>query len=511
MTSNSADRILQEAYAAHQSSQPELAERLYKKLLRLAPRDSDGRNLLGLLYIELERFDEAAQQIRRAMTVRPGDPHSHYNLGAALMGVDAPSEAAENFAKALAIDPSNNQTRNALSAALNTAGAHAAGSGQIQEALQYYAAAIEHDPDNAKAILNRGNLQEQFGDFDDAANSFKAAIAAHPEFADAHFQLAHLKQHVSTQDEIDAMSALFDNGVLERKDNATLAYGIAKANEKLQRYADEFRWLMKAHNIKRSLEPFDSEATTSRFWSLKDTFTTDSIAKGNFDGGANLIFIVGMPRSGTSLAEQILASHSEIYGAGEVIAVADLNVNPSTTPSKFQLLAGKVASTIAARAGEEKFNVETTPANFLHLGKIALLFPKATIVHCVRDPMDTCLSIYQHPLSAAHAYAHDLVTLGNYYREYELLMQHWDQVLPNPILNLQYESLVSDFEPTVRSLVEFCGADFEEQCLRFHETRRQIKTPSASQVRQPIYQSSVGRWRRYEKELTPLRRALTRD
>ena len=172
---------------------------------------------------------------------------------------------------------------------------------------------------------------------------------------------------------------------------------------------------------------------------------------------------------------------------------------------------GKVTNTIAARAGEEKFNVEKTPSNFLHLGKIALLFPEATIVHCRRDPMDTCLSIYQHPLSAAHAYAHDLETLGNYYREYELLMQHWDQVLPNPILNLQYESLVSDFEPTVRTLVEFCGADFEEQCLRFHETRRQVKTPSASQVRQPIYQSSVGRWRRYEQELEPLRNVLTRD
>ena len=218
-----------------------------------------------------------------------------------------------------------------------------------------------------------------------------------------------------------------------------------------------------------------------------------------------------MPRSGTTLAEQILASHSEIFGAGEVIAVADPNVSPSTPPRKFPQLAAKVTNTITARAGEEKFNVEKTPSNFLYLGKIALLFPEATIVHCRRDPMDTCLSIYQHPLSAAYAYAHDLETLGNYYREYELLMQHWDQVLPNPILNLQYESLVSDFEPTVRSLVEFCGADFEEQCLRFHETRRQVKTPSASQVRQPIYQSSVGRWHRYEQELEPLRNALTRD
>jgi Tfp pilus assembly protein PilF len=511
MTRDSADRLLQEAYTAHQSSQSELAERLYKKLLRLAPRDSDGRNLLGLLYIELERFDEAAQQIRRAMTIRPGDPHSHYNLGAALMGMDAPSEAADNFAEALAIDPNNNETRNALSAALNTAGAHAAESGQIEEALQYYTAAIEHDPDNAKAILNCGNLQEQFGDFDDASNSFKAAIAAHPEFADAHFQLAHLKHHISTQEEIDAMSALFENGGLDSRDYTTLAHGIAKANEKLLRYADEFRWLRKAHDIKRSFEPFDEAAAASRFRSLKDIFTTEAIAKGNADGGANLIFIVGMPRSGTSLAEQILASHSEIHGAGEVIAVADLNVSPSTPPREFPQLASTVTKTIAAQASEEIFNVETTPTNFLHLGKISLLFPEAKIVHCRRDAMDTCLSIYQHPLSAAHAYAHDLVTLGNYYREYELLMQHWEQVVPNPILTLQYESLVSDFEPTVRTLVEFCGADFEERCLRFYETRRQVKTPSASQVRQPIYQSSVGRWRRYERELEPLRSVLVQD
>lgn len=508
MSAKKTDKLLREAYAAHQSQQANTAERLYKKLLRASPRDSDARNLLGLLYIQERRFAEAAQQIRRAIATTPGVSQSHYNLGAALVGTGHPVEAAEQFTRSLELDPGNRTTELALSSALNSAGAEAAENGDLIQALEHYAAAINHDPANATAKLNLGNLQEQTGDFAAAQQSFKAAIAADPQLADAHFQLAHLKHHPSTDDDIVAMTKLFESESLDASARAMLAFGIAKANEKLQRYDTEFSWLITGHKLKQSFESYDAQASKRLFKQTKNVFSIGAIDSELGDGGKDLVFVVGMPRSGTSLAEQILASHSQIFGAGEAISVANLDVKPGMTKQEIARLAKHARKTVTARAGRESVFVETTPVNFLHLGKIATLFPEARIVVCDRDPLDTCLSIYQHPLSASHAYAHNLQSLGEYYSEYLSLIEHWSQTLPNPMLTLRYESLVDAFEPAVAELLEFCGVQFEEQCLHFHETERQVKTPSASQVRQPIYKNSVGRWRRYECELEPLRLAL---
>lgn len=500
MTDRKSEILFAEAYAAHQARRTAEAEHLYKQVLHLDPRDSDAHNLLGLLFLQQNRFAESAAQIRAALELSPDNTESLYNLGAALLGDGDPEGAVRCFRKVCAASDSNNAAMRALSAALNDVAVLCT---DPQESMRLHLEALDCDPANARAALNLGILQEQTGDFSSAATSLGRAIRAQPDFADAHFHLAHLKEHRSSDIDIANMVALFEKSA--QADKALLAHGIAKALEKLERYDEEFEWLGKAHAIKRTFELYDQGAEERLFTRLKNSTATD-FPPG--DRGSEFVFIVGMPRSGTTLAEQILASHPDIRGAGEVMAVADLTVTPTTTNDELTRLAALAADRIATDTNDASLHIETTPANFRHLGKIALLFPAAKIVHCVRNPMDTCLSIFQHPLSAAHAYAHDLESLGRYYLEYRKLMNHWQGTIPNQVFELRYESVVMNLEATVRELLMFCEVAFDKRCLHFHETQRQVRTPSASQVREPIYSSSVGRWRRYESELTPLRAIL---
>jgi hypothetical protein len=318
------------------------------------------------------------------------------------------------------------------------------------------------------------------------------------------------------------MKTLFASAAQSKKSKARLAFGLGKAWEKLGDYEQEFDWLMKAHDLMASLEAFDPRVVVARFNSLKRVFSPDVVPRTDSDSGSNLVFVIGMPRSGTSLTEQILASHSDVFGAGEQMTAQNAlssfqkhhgarsypNRIPDLTADDVDAIASELKESLTSQSSGESLIVDTTPANFIHLGFIAMLFPGARFIHCARDPLDTCVSIFQHPLSGEHAYSHKLENLADYHNEYRGLMRHWQDVLGNTLFELSYEALASDFEPTVRRLLEFCGLPFEEGCLTYYETRRAVRTPSASQVRQPIYTSSIGRWRRYEKQLQPLRDRL---
>ena len=230
-----------------------------------------------------------------------------------------------------------------------------------------------------------------------------------------------------------------------------------------------------------------------------------------------------MPRSGTSLVEQILASHSSVFGAGEVYhssvfdnRVAQTTGRPfpqsiSSVPAEVLTQSAQVyVENLRADADQSARITDKLPHNFLRVGLLTAVMPQARIIHCVRDPMDTCLSIFTHFFSSAHGYASNLKELGQYYRLYERLMQDWEVKFPGCMYRISYEDLVADHECEINQLLEYCGLPFEPGCLRFHETRRAVNTPSAVQVRQPLYQSAVSRWKRYETHLQPLHVALTR-
>lgn len=557
LASSLTDSLLRRAYRAHRARQLRDAESLYRELLGQSPEDVDACNLLGLLYLETGRPADAATWIGKAVALRAADPQAHYNLGLALRelgrlddaathfraaaahspqnaeahnalgnvlrALGQPAQAVESYRRALALAAKHAGARTGLSQALNDAGVAHNTLGATPAAIDAFQAATAVDPGNAEAWINAGILLEQTGRFERAAEAFGAAIAARPAFADAHFQLARLRTRQSTAAEIRAMEALYRQGTTADAERAMLAFGLASACEKSGARAREFGYLQEAHALKRRRASFDADGQAAYTESLRQVFDAEWLGRVGTQSldGADLVFVVGMPRSGTSLTEQILASHPRVFGAGEQVAVAAAarrSAEITRVPYPYAVrrldstarreLAGDCSASLRRLGAGQPIIVEKTPDNFLHIGLIATLLPRAKIVHCMRHPLDTCLSIYQHPLADAHAYADDFDDLAAYYRLYLRLMDHWRRMLPDRIFDLRYERLVMDLEPAVRGLLEHCGLPFDSACLSFHATERTVRTPSASQVRQPLYSASVGRWHHYAEQLAPLRALL---
>lgn len=547
MTLSNTNKLLQAAFQAHQAGKLADAERLYRELLALEPNDVDACNLLGILYLESSRPGDAVPLFESSAAAHPTDGRVHYNLGLAYKNLSDNASAARHFLKAaelipddvdahvalanmqrldgrpdlavrsyrtgLALASDNAGAKQGLSAALNQMGVEKNKAGDVEDAIELMEESVDLDPSNAEALMNLGIIYEQVGRTDDALAAIRSAIEARPDFANAYYQLAHLLDHDISAQDIRAMENLFGNVDASARDRGRLAYGIGKAFEKRGEYAQEFGWLQEAHRIMAKEDPFDPETQTEFVDKLIEQYSEPLAvpAAGRIPGGETLIFIVGMPRSGTTLTEQILASHPLVFGAGEspVLGEIAVRIHGETGDASAMLaLASRLVTATHKRSNGPAYVVDTSPTNFFHVGLLAGLLPRAKIIHCVRHPLDTCLSIYQHPLSRAHSYAHDLDNLATYYLNYQRLMDHWHSLLPGSVYDMVYETTVAELEPSVRNLLAHCELPYDEACLEFHRTNRVIKTPSASQVRKPIYSTSVHRWRRYAEQLRPLRDAL---
>ncbi len=549
----SPDAKLRHAFQLHQSGQLQSAEAAYRRIIAKNPRHVDTNNLLGLLCIQTRRFALAINWIESALQEKPDDPQAHYNLGIALKEVDRLDDAAIHFQQCIDLDSNNAEAFNALGNILRIQGQHdqavacferalamqpanadirrnfslvsnnlgvlANKLGRSHDAIDHFRRAVELSDSNPEAHINLGITLEQTGKLDQAASSFKNAISAKPGFAEAHYHLAHLRSHRSTTGEIDAMQSLFNQPGTSESEQTLLAYGLGEAHHKLENFDNAFASFETGHRLKKKTTSFNL-ADQVRFIELSiDVFDAgffDEHRKSGYEDKTP-IFILGMPRSGTSLTEQIIASHSAVFGAGEqsylpelVKGSAHAAANPyptsiATLPhEKFRHFGEAYIKKLRSHSGQAARISDTTPMNFLYVGLIATALPNARIIHCMRDPTDTCLSIFMHPLSSPHSYAHELDDLGAFYKLYEQLMAHWHNMLPGRIHDVTYEKMVTDSEKEIRALLNYCELPFENACLNFHETERSIRTPSAGQVRQPIYDNSIRRWKHYEKHLGPL-------
>jgi len=549
----SPDALLREAFRLHQSGKLRSAEAAYRKIIAKNPRHVDANNLLGLLCIQTGRFAPAVKWIESALQEKPDDPQAHYNLGIALKEVDRLDDAAIHFQhcvdldsnnveaynglgnilriqgqhdravtcfeKALAIQPAHADSRRNFSLVLNDQGVVANKLGLSHDAIRHFRRAVELTDTNPEAHINLGITFEQTGKLDQAASSFKNAISARPVFAEAHYHLAHLRSHRSTTGEIDAMQSLFDQPGTSDSEQTLLAYGLGEAHHKLENYDNAFEAFATGHRLKKKTTSFNLADHVRFIESSIEVFDTGFFDEHRRSGYEDKtpIFILGMPRSGTSLTEQILASQSTAFGAGERIYLPELvresvlaagNPYPQSVATlshkKFRHLGKAYVNKLRSHSQQTAHISDTTPMNFLYVGLIAIALPNARIIHCLRNPLDTCLSIFMHPLSTPHSYAHELENLGAYYKLYQRLMAHWHSMLPGRIHDVMYEQLVTDSETEIRALLNYCELPFEKACLNFHETERTIRTPSAGQVRQPMYDNSIRRWKHYEKHLGPL-------
>ena len=496
---------------------PQDALASYDAALALDPDFSAVLNNRGNALRDLDRPDEALASYDRALTLRPDYVEALTNRGTALRDLKRLSEALADHDRALALKPDYAEAFNNRASVLTDLG-------RPTEALESYERALALRPDFAEASDNRGILLTEIGRFDEAVEAIEGAIRLNPRRIRSYYNLIQSKRMARGDPHIRAMEDLAaDMPSLSIGEQIDLYFALGKALGDIGDDARSFQCLLSGNALKRRLTAYDERTTLGEFERLQATFTKDLMrgADGEGEPSAAPVFIVGMPRSGTTLVEQILASHPRVFAAGETDsfskAMEGLGEDAAGTlqaPEAISRLSAEQLQTLGARylgllGGAAPATAERitnkTPENFRFVGLIHRALPKARFIHTQRDPIDTCLSCFSKQFTGALPYAYDLAELGRYHRAYEALMAHWRAVAPQGlILDVRYEDVVADLEGQARRIVAHCGLDWDPRCLDFHLTERSVRTASALQVRQPLYKSSVGRWRAFAPFLEPL-------
>ena len=493
----------------------------FERACYLNPNDAEGWMRLAEVSWAEKKYDQVIRALERAVKLRPDWAEAHETLGRAHMeaGIDgivlSNRKAEECFRKALQFKPDFVDAHVDLASSLRSQAKHS-------EALDSYRRALELSPSNTNAIGGAASMLERLGKFDEARKMLKPAIDQGVDALVLALPYAAISRYTGEKERAMALlEQLLSDENRDRNLRRESHFMLGKLYDSDKNYDQAFRHYRAANELDE--EVFDIEGNGRDFELLISHYAKEiHHRRPRASNRSRLpVFIVGMPRSGTTLTEQILASHPMVYGAGELLKMDEIKVairglTGEKWPQSVNRLDRKMLDKLAQehldwlgrRASGKSRVTDKMPHNFLALGLIDLLFPEARVIHCQRDPMDNCLSIYFQHFNGMHSYANNLEHLGIYYRQYERVMEHWRTVLRVPILDMQYETMVADPEQSARKLVEFCGLDWDDRCLRFYETGRVVSTPSYDQVRQPIYKKSVARWKRYEKYLEPLKRSL---
>ena len=508
----------EEAAAALAASEHKKAEAIFRDILK---RDaSHVAALVGLAAISLgaDSPRDAERLLRHALKQSAHAPLIWRGLSQALISLNRLEEAQQAARKVLTIEPENPQSW------ITVAGV-ASRLLRPEQALEAYERAEKLNPQEVRIRLSMGHLQKTLGDRAASEASYHAALQRQPALAEAYWSLADLKNYAFSEAEVTDMQALAAAATTARADQAQLHFSLGKAFEQRSEYAQAFTHYARGNALRRADAPFDIASFEARSARISAFFAPELFAA--YDGSGEPspapIFIVGLPRSGSTLIEQILASHSQVQGTMELSniirmvhqfddRVANRDGYPETlrdAPRGLLAALGQryLEETLPLRAGRAHFT-DKLPNNFSHIGLIQLILPQAIIIDARRYPMDACFSTYKQHFAEGQNFSYDLEDLGRYYRCYLGLMDHWDRVLPGKVLHVQYEDVVRDAEPQIRRLLAHCRLEFEPACLSFHQTRRSVRTASAEQVRQPLYTSGIGYWRHFEGPLEPLRRAL---
>jgi tetratricopeptide (TPR) repeat protein len=518
------------------------AERLYRAHLKSDRQHAGALQGLGILLAQQGKSGDAVVLLRRALESRPGTPELHSNLGMGLVTLGRAEEAVEHFIKALAANPQFAEAHNGMGLAQAQLGrreealdhlrravsirpdfseAHAniglalRELGRYEEARTACEKAIAASPDNPALYVELGKVHGELGELDTAAAIYERALKAAPLRADIHRQLAQIKRYEKDDPHLAQMLALSREERLSPQARMDLDFALGKALIDAGDYERALTHLTAANAVVRQRLAYD-EASTLGFLERVRTIFTEIRGPAVGDPSPLPVFVVGMPRSGTTLTEQILASHPHVFGAGELRHIE----NAATAVAPFPEAAGSMSAEALRELGASYVArlralspaatriVDKMPANFRFIGLIHRALPNAKIIHVRRDPVDSCMSCFAQ-LFAGLPFAYDLGELGRYYRGYAALMAHWRQALPpEAMLEIDYERLIDDLPGEARRMIAYCGLEWDDSCLEFHKTRRPVRTASFAQVRRPIYHSSIGRWHAHREVLKPLLDAL---
>ena len=510
---------IEAATAALVADERRKAEELFRGILQEDPSHVAALCGLAALSLAADRALDTERLLRHALKQSAYVPLAYRGLGTALIRLGRLKEAEAAAHHLERIEPGSPQTWVTIAAVATRLM-------RQEEALRAYERAADLKPDEVGLRVSAGHVQKTLGRRRESEASYKAALQMDPGIAEAYWSLADLKNYTFSDEEIAAMQQLLERDKRGRSNEAQLHFALGRAFEQRQEYARAFAHYARGNALRRLDAPFDIGQFERRSERIRAFFAAAFFAgrAGSGDPSPAPIFIVGLPRSGSTLIEQILASHSRVEGTMELPNILNLVAQfddlaatrdgyPETlgpaTPAQLTALGGRYLEETAPllRSGRDHFT-DKMPNNFSHVGLIHAILPQATVIDARRHPLDACFSTFKQHFAEGQGFSNDLEDLGRYYRCYLALMDHWDAVLPGRVLHVQYEELVREPQAHIRRLLEHCGLEFEPACLKFHETRRAVRTASAEQVRQPLYTSGVDYWRHFETELEPLRRAL---
>ncbi|MCZ6471429.1 MAG: tetratricopeptide repeat protein [Gammaproteobacteria bacterium] len=491
--------------ALYLQGENEKAVRWIKMAIIEDPNYADAHSNLGNALRNSGSFEEAIAAYRQAIKIDSGLTAAYINLGNILMEFDELDDAVTSFRNAIKTDPRHKEAYNGLGNALSD-------QGKKDEATSSYKKAIEIDPGYVKAHKNLGTAYLAQGRWDNAIASYEQAIALNPDYAEGYRILSTVKQFSHYDKSVGAMEALYEDPALSSEKKMHLSFALGKAYADLTDYDKSFSCIHRGNQLKWSSLQYDMESEINYFNQLKSIFSTDVFAKFYGSGLAEAapVFILGLPRSGKTLVETMLAQHPSVYPAGEqnFLEAALDKVTTSRNPedivehllglpkAEFNKFGQRYIERTHSMAHGESFITNTMPENFYYVGFIKLFFPNAKVIHCYRQPLDACWFIYQkYFFSKAYHYSFDLKTLGEYYQAYSDLIAHWHVVLPDYIYDLKYELLVTETRQELSKLSAFLDLEWDGSCLERYENR-------------PLHQNDIDSWRHYEEQLAPLTKVL---
>jgi len=496
------------------------AEQLCRHFLQQQPKHVEAMRLLADLGVKSEVLDDAEFILESAVAFEPDNALARFEYMNVLYRRQKYALALAQSSLLLAAEPDKQSYATARANQLVAVG-------RFDEALAIYDTVIKAMPNAPELHLLRGHALKTIDRTTDAIASYQRAYRARPEFGDAYWSLANLKTYRFSTTEIQAMQWQLDRPETPVEDQVHLSFALGKAHEDSQQYQAAMDYY-EGGNFKRKQQLRYSADKMTETLGLQQSVCTPALFTQQAGTGCQApdpIFIVGLPRAGSTLLEQILASHSQVDGTHELPNIGALahRLDGRRMVDDTPLYPGRLVNLSAEQLrqfGEAyisdtqihrqgaPFFIDKMPNNFRHIGLIQLMLPNAKIIDARRHPMACCFSGFKQLFATGQEFTYGLAEIGQYYRDYVALMDHWDDVLPGKVLRVEYEDVVADTETQVRRLLGFCGLPFESQCLTFFETQRSVRTPSSEQVRQPIYRSGLEQWRHFEPWLTPLTQAL---
>jgi predicted Zn-dependent protease len=496
------------------------SEALTRKFLYDNPTNVTAMRLLADIGLKVGVYDDAENLLQRCLELAPDYSLARLSYAQVLSKREKLSQALQQVGLLLDLEP-DKPAYLVLQASILVK------LGDFDRALPAYEYLLSRFPPRPMVCLAYGHTLKTVGKQRQAIEAYRQAIDLRPGFGDAWWSMANLKTFRFTDADIATMRDQLSAGDGDREDHFHLCFALAKALEDCGEYEDAFRHYHRGNSIKVVLERYDAERTTLDMQRSKNFFTAESFAARAEQGctSPDPIFIVGLPRSGSTLLEQILASHSQVDGTKELIDIPAIvrrlgGKRKRGEEPRYPAILGELSAAQLCELGEEymarsrvqrgdtPFFIDKMPNNFQHIGLIQLILPNAKIIDARRHPMAACFSGFTQLFATGQSFTYGQANIGHYYRDYVALMDHWDQVLPGKVLLARYEDTVADTEAQVRRMLEHCGLPFEEACLSFHETERAVRTASSEQVRQPIYSGGLDHWRHFEPWLDELKDSL---